>query len=178
MLHQHLLLPLDGPSISLEPLICRGTSEQIPICHGLAFEKPYGDGESGKPAGVWSWLFQRFLDIPVKDFLNSLPWEAQHMSTHYLLPSWLPQPVTRVTPLTPQEQKMPVAQAKDAELKDKEGIHVFGSNYSNNVARVLLILEEKGLSYKKTCYRFNQNGKPQDAVFAPTSPWHDPGPIA
>ncbi len=44
---------------------------------------------------------------------------------------------------------MPITQVKDEELEGKEGIHVFGANYSNNVARVLLMLEEKGLSYEK-----------------------------
>ncbi len=44
---------------------------------------------------------------------------------------------------------MPIMRVEDAELRGKEGIHVFGSNYSNNVGRVLLMLEEKGLGYEQ-----------------------------
>ncbi len=44
---------------------------------------------------------------------------------------------------------MPKLSLQDIDPSLKEGIHVFGSNYSNNVARVLLMLEEKGLPYTK-----------------------------
>ncbi len=44
---------------------------------------------------------------------------------------------------------MPITQVTEAAFKDREGIHVFGASYSNNVGRVLLMLEEKGLDYEQ-----------------------------
>ncbi len=43
---------------------------------------------------------------------------------------------------------MPITEIQDADLRALTGIHIYGVKYSNNVSRVLLMLEEKGLSFK------------------------------
>ena len=42
---------------------------------------------------------------------------------------------------------MPTAEIQDPELRALKGLHVYGATYSNNVGRVLLMLEEKRLTY-------------------------------